>query len=119
MQTLETLRKLIAEVSFNDWKFILRKDGSRPYLQIRFDAPCNMTGVMEEQAGRKWLLSYHMTDDEIVATALKATLTAVEHEAREQFKWRKEPIYRPHYSIYELHALSSRGATTKRAERVK
>ena len=74
----------------------------------------SMTGVMELQSCRKWILSYHMTDDEIVGTALKATLAAVEHEAREQFKWEGQPIFRPHYNIYELLALSARNATTKR-----
>jgi hypothetical protein len=114
MQTFETMRQLITEIEFNDWKFLLRKDGSRPYLQIRFEEPDNMTGEMTEWRCRKWLLSYHMTDDEIVSTALKATLTAVEHETREQFKWKDQPIFRPHYNIYELHKLSSRNATTKR-----
>lgn len=114
MQTLETMQNLIKDVTFNDWNYHIKLDGTRPYLQIKFMAPCNMTGVMEEQSSRKWLLSFHMTDDEIISTALKATLTAVEHETREQFKWRKQPIYRPHYSIYELHALSEKGATTKR-----
>lgn len=114
MQTIETIKELISDVSFNDWRFLVKLDNDRPYLQIKFDAPCNMTGVMEEQSGRKWILSYHMTDDEVVATALKATLTAVEHETREQFKWKDQPIFRPHYNIYELHKLSSRNAVTKR-----
>ncbi len=114
MQTIETIEQLISDVSFNDWKFIVRLNDTRPYLQIKFDAPCNMTGEPQEQSGRKWILSYHMTDDEIVATALKATLTAVEHEAREQFKWKEQPIFRPHYNIHELHKLSARGAVCRR-----
>lgn len=114
MQTLETIQALVADITFNDWDYLVKLDGDRPYLQIKFQAPCNMTGETYSQSGRKWMLSYHMTDDEIVSTALKATLTAVEHEAREQFKWRDQPIYRPHYNIYELHKLSSRGATMKR-----
>lgn len=114
MQTIETIRNLIADITFNDWQYYITLDGNRPFLQIKFFAPCNMTGVTELQSCRKWVLSYHMTDDEIVATALKATLTALEHEAREQFKWRGQPIFRPHYNIYELHKLSSRNATEKR-----
>ena len=114
MQNIQTIQQLVSGVSFNDWRYLVKMDGERPYLQIKFDAPCNMTGNMEEQSGRKWVLSFHMTDDEIIATALKATLTAVEHETREQFKWRGQPIYRPHYDIYELHKLSSRNATVKR-----
>jgi len=116
MQTIETIRQLIDDVSFNNWQFLVRLDDTRPYLQIKFQAPCNMTGEFQDQLSRKWILSFHMTDDEIVATALKATLTAAEHEIREQFKWKDQPIFRPHYNIYELHELSSRNAITKRNE---
>lgn len=124
MQTLETIQSLVDDISFDgwltnatkNWKYLVRLDGDRPYLQIKFDGPDNMTGEMAEQNCRKWILSYHMTDDEIVSTAFKATFTAMEHETREQFKWRGQPIYRPHYNIYELHALSERNATMKREE---
>lgn len=115
MQTIKTIEQLVADITFNDWTYLVKLDTNRPYLQIKFNAPCNMTGEPQQQSARKWILSYHMTDDEIVGTALKATLTAVEHEAREQFKWKNQPIFRPHYDIYELHKLSSRNATTKRA----
>lgn len=125
MQTPESIEKLVFDCEFNDWQFRVGYDGgqhadlplqeSRPWLQVRFSAPCNMNAGEEyTQSGRKWMLSYHMTDDEVVSTALKAVLTANEHEVREQFKWRGQPIYRPHYDIYELHKLSERNAVSKR-----
>ena len=113
-QTIESIKRLVAGVSFNDWNYIVKLDGNRPYLQIKFDAPCNMTGEDQNQSGRKWMLSYHMTDSEIVGTAFKATLTAIEHETREQFKWKGQPVFRPHYDIHELHKLSTRNAISKR-----
>lgn len=114
IQTKESLQKLISEISYNNWDFHLRFKNDTPYLQITFVAPSNMTGKVELQACRKWMLSYHMCDDEVLTTALKATLGAVEHEAREQFKWKGEPIYRPHYDPNELYELSKRNAVQRR-----
>jgi len=118
MQTLENIKKLVSGVSFNDWNYLVRMDDLRPYLQIKFMAPDNMSETTElfEQNCRKWMLSYHMTDDEIISTAMAATLMAVEHETREQFMWEGQPVFRPHMRVRELHSLSSRGMTSKREE---
>jgi len=50
------------------------------------EGTCNVSGVPMAWKGRKWRLSAHMTDMEVVATAFKAVLTALEHEARELFQ---------------------------------
>ncbi len=115
-QTFHSIKKLIGDVKFNDWNFLVKRGGTTPYLQIKFMAPCNMTGEMQEQACRKWQLDYHMCDEEIINTAWKAVEAAIVHEAREQFKWRGEPIYRPHYDIYALHELSKRNAVVSRKD---
>jgi hypothetical protein len=39
------------------------------YLQIKFDAPDNYTGAMEEQSCRKFQLSEFMVKSEVVETA--------------------------------------------------
>ena len=69
-----------------------------------------MDGTAPEQswAGRKWRLSPHMTDSEIVGTALKAVLTAEEHEARENFLYRGRPIFGPHLDVDQLWELAGR-----------
>lgn len=119
---LEHMKQLIDDLSFEadwfeGWEYQLRWDEHRPYLQIRFLAPCNMNkGHTYEQTSRKWFLSFHMTDDEVVSTALAATKMCIEHEMRELFKWRGEPIYRPHYDIHALHKLSADNAVCKREE---
>lgn len=65
-------------------------------------------------AGRKWRLSPHMTDGEIAQTALKAILTALEHEARERFLVDGVPVFDPHYDLDKLVALrSSQGGGLK------
>jgi len=54
------------------------------------------------QTSRKWRLSTYMTKSELVQTALKAVLTAEEHEARETFHYKGEAIFGPHFDIEEL-----------------
>ena len=109
------LQAIIDRCEFNDWIIILHFDGERPYLQVHFKAACNVHGgELCEQSGRKWFLSYHMTDSEVVGTAFLAVKTAVEHEVREQFKFMNQPIYKPHYNVYELHNLAMVGLKDKR-----
>lgn len=95
-------------VSFRDWSFVVRRldrQAERFYLQAQFDAPCALTGKVERQRGRKWLLSQHMTDSEIVQTALMATLAAVEHEAREDFHFDGAAVFGPHMDVRALHGV--------------
>lgn len=117
MQTKETLQQFIDQFEYNDWKFLLRFNKDVPYLQIKFMAVCNMHGgEPHEQSCRKWMLSYYMTNDEVVSTAFKAVMAAVEHETREQFKWKGEPIYRPHVDPQALWEISHANRVQKRPE---
>lgn len=54
------------------------------------------------QYGRKWYISEHMVDSEIIQTALLATLTFEEHEARENLTFDGRRLYSPHRSIVDL-----------------
>ena len=114
MQTKETLQKYIDELDYKDWDFHLRYSNGVPY----FMAPDNMNPDAEPyiQSCRKWMLSFHMTADEILTTALKAVLGAEEHEARELFKWKGEPIYRPHVDPDALYEISKANRVLKRDE---
>jgi hypothetical protein len=111
----ETFERLLGEtlqhVSFADWRLVLGWDNGRWYLQWWFLAPdlCN-GGEAAHQKSRKWFLSVHMTKSELVQTALKAALTAVEHESRERFLYKGQPIFGPHFDIEELAKLCGSGA---------
>lgn len=98
--TLDEFRAILDQVQFGDWEFHVGLDGTRPYLQIRFRAPDNVTGETDKAwSGRKWFLSPHMTHSEVVLTALKAVMTAVEHETREKFLYRGRAILGPHIDV--------------------
>lgn len=105
------LRDILATVQFGDWRFVVghAPDGSAPYLQIRFDAPCSTTGEEKGWSSRKWALSFNMTRSEVVLTAFKAVLTALEHEARENFLYRGRAILGPHFDVDLLHELCGLG----------
>lgn len=71
-------------------------DAGRLFLQVAYTAPCTKTNKPTDYKGRKWYLSSHMTDDEIVKTAYAAVKTAVEHEVMEGFRIGGSPLFNPH-----------------------
>lgn len=105
MKTSTEITSILRQCSFPGYTFVLLTLYGNPsafYLQARFKAPNAITGDVEDQATRKWLLSPHMTRSEIVQTALKCVLSSVEHEARETFKYRDHAIFGPHFSVDAL-----------------
>jgi hypothetical protein len=82
-----------------DYEVVLVGDGTAyvVWLQVgKFEGVCNVTGKSLAWRGRKWPIEPEHTEGEIVRTALKAVLTAVEHEAREQFLFDGKAIFDPH-----------------------
>lgn len=65
-------------------------------------ATCAVTQEALPWSGRKWRLSEHMTDGEVVQTAFLAVKTALEHEARERFTFDGVSVFDPHYDIHKL-----------------
>lgn len=74
----------------------------------------NMTGErMEGWNGRWWRLSQNMTPGEIVQTVFKATMTAMEHEAREMFLYKGVTVLDPHYDIDKLAEFRKQAGSIK------
>jgi hypothetical protein len=65
------------------------------------------------QWGRKWYVSTHSTESEIVQTVFKAVLVYHEHEIRERFKYTPagetvpRAVFNPHVSVNRLYELSA------------
>jgi hypothetical protein len=76
-----------------------------PYLVIECDGVDNITGKPWKWRSRKWKLSEHMVPTEVVQTAFKATLVALEHEARELFTYKNVPVFDSHIDIEKLVEL--------------
>ena len=108
----EDFESILSDVEYCHWEFNVKEDGTRYYLQLTWqDEDCD-TGVVETMTSRKWFLSPHMTRSEVVQTALKAVLTAIEHEARERFKYRDQAIFGPHFDVDVLARLAAFEAAT-------
>ena len=101
------IRHVLDLVDFPGYTFMAHESFGRFYIRAMFKAPCSVTGKVEPQFTREWCVSDQATSSEIVQTALKCVLTAVEHEAREQFRYRGHAIFGPHFEVDELHALCS------------
>lgn len=116
MLTPYAMQEILDLVNYPGWDFRVFDDGARPYLQIRCpDGVCNVTGQPMSWGSRKWFLSPHMTRSEVVQTAFKAAMTAMEHELREQFTYRGEAIFGPHFDVDQLVAMASAGHMDERA----
>lgn len=91
-------------------------DSVRPFVQIvADDGVCNKTGAPMKWYGRKWALSEHMTDGEIVQTCFLAVKTAIMHEAMEGFTYKGAMIFNPHYDIDKLVEFASGDVEKMRA----
>jgi hypothetical protein len=113
MKDFEELRVIADAITYKEtWQLHIKYDG-RMFFQWSWIAPCANTGARELQHSRKWYLSKHMTDGEIVQTAFAAALQAEEHECREFFKYAGVRVMNPHLS---LHALVSRAHMTEGRE---
>jgi len=114
----EIVRLVLGRISFPGISFVLGDKNGTLYLQVRSDGGrCNVSGAAMAWSGRKWMLSRHMTVSEIVQTAFKAVMTALEHEARENFKYRGAAIFGPHFDVERLVSLAAdESATDVRGE---
>jgi hypothetical protein len=116
MKNLDDIKTIISNVKFSNWEFMVNEKNSVPYLQIQFIGACNDSGKVEKQYCRKWQLSYYMTNSELVRTAYKAVLAAVEHEASENFFYKSERIFNPHVDVEALVQVSKCGSIDVRTK---
>ncbi len=117
--TSQEIQKILDQITYKpDYALIHGVTNDVPWIQVTFVAPCSITGKPEVQKCRKWMLSYHMVENEIVRTAYLAFEQAEIHEVQETFKYKGAAIYGPHVnpSIQaDMLNLLGEGATQSRA----
>jgi len=101
--TRKEIVELLKHVHYLDWTFYVGEPDETPFLMVKF-----RDAAGRGWHGRKWILSQFMTKSEIVQTAMKAVLTAIEHEAREAFTYRDQAIFGPHYDVDRLAEICMR-----------
>jgi hypothetical protein len=106
MQTIHTIRALIDQCSYPGFEFIVSADGDvdqYPWFQLDCpDGTDTRTGKPLPWKGRKWKLSWHMTDTEVVQTVWAAIQRAILHEASELFLFTGVAIYDRHINVHAL-----------------
>lgn len=104
---IEEILQAVALCDYPDYEFVvvLAPEGVL-YVEARYEEADTVTGKIEQQTTRPWLITAQMTKSEIVATCFKCILTSMEHRAREWFIYNGAAIYQPHYDVDRLHAIA-------------
>jgi hypothetical protein len=102
---LSEIQEIVSKIKFGKWVFHVKVGHGGMHLQAEFaarDACFTDRSAIYLQTTRKWLISPYMTKSEVVQTAFKCVLTAVEHETREFFLYRNKAIFGPHFDVDAL-----------------
>lgn len=103
---IERIREVVKRCAFQEYIFDVHLDGrGEIFLQASYLEPDTVTGVIDTQVTRRWFISPHMTDSEIVRTAFKCIITSMEHRAREWFTYRGRSIFGPHFDVEALYRV--------------
>lgn len=81
------------------WLRVEHEFSGRLFVQWNFATIDAASGKPIDIGGRKWFLSDHMTDSEIVGTVFMAALAAEEHECRERFMYKGQRVFGPHLDV--------------------
>ena len=95
-------------VSYPGMRFFVGEAGGRIHIRGGFEQPCAKSGELTVWLTRRWYISDKATRSEVVQTCLKIVLTAVEHEAREKFRYRGRAVYGPHIDVDALWEVCPR-----------
>src|ERR1700722_19292527 len=89
--TLEAVETILDRIDANpfdvSYEFDLELRGDVLLMSATYLENDIKTGKPEKQKTRKWFISEHATESEIVQTALKCILTSAEHNVREHFSY--------------------------------
>lgn len=106
MKGLAEFLLIVQRIEYPGFSFKIVQNKQEIFLQVVcLNGVNNETGEPESWTGRKWRLSRHMTNSEVVQTAFKAILTALEHEARELFRYRGVPVLHGHFDMEQIATL--------------
>lgn len=100
MQTLEKIKSIVSHVKYKDWQFVVGKKGDGFLIQVQFmGEDTDGSGKLELQKCRKWFVSQHSCDSEVVRSCFLAIRQAEEHELCERFHYKGHQVYNPHLDM--------------------
>lgn len=119
MEGFTRISTLVSQCRFPGLHFEWGTEDGHAFLRVVADADSPYAtdsvdpSVTLPWKGRKWRLSRHMVDGEVVQTALTAVLYALEHEARERFTFRGHAVFGPHMDILGLLEVARKGPVVR------
>lgn len=106
MRDRDAIRAVIDECVYPGFEWILVEQDGALWFQVRCpDGEDTTSGQPMDWKGRKWIISKHSTDTEIVHTVWAAVQRALLHEACELFKFKGQAIFDRHISVHMLADL--------------
>lgn len=105
----DRVTEALGEVSFNNWEFVTHCSEDRVYIFAVWVAHDNFGYSCRPapQQTRRWLIRPDASKSEIVQTAFKCVMTAMEHEVREQFLYRDRAVFGPHHDVDKLWSIAN------------
>lgn len=107
MKTEAEIWAIVERILYPDHWFVLIPKGDGYLLQLRYLEPDVDTGKVEEQHARKWYVSPHATESEIVRTAFAACMMSAEHRVREHFHYKGKRVFGPHLEVAHLLGITN------------
>ena len=121
---LKDVQEILAKVRYKNWEWNAREvftedaeaqtcTGSHivcgTLIWVSFMAPTGFRDDPQEEPwnSRKWYVSIHATESEVVQTALLCVLQAEEHEAREAFHYKHAACFSPYIAVQSHIMVSS------------
>jgi acyl carrier protein len=98
-ETVVRTREIVAQCEFENYTFLVTPDRDGAKIQATYPEADIITGEIETQYTRKWLVSPFAVKSEIVKTLFKCCATSTEHRLRENFKYRERRIFGPHLDV--------------------
>lgn len=102
MQSYNSIIKILSKIEYKNWRFYVEDRHDCMTLQIVFNDTCVLSGREVTQYCRKWFISKHMTDNEVIRTAFMAVEKAEFHELCEKFKYKGVSINNPHINLEKI-----------------
>lgn len=100
MSDFTRICEIINDIRIDGFMLIVGlKKNSIPFLQVAFYAPCVNSGCIEQQLCREFLLSFDMSETDILRTVQKALHCAAIHEIDEKILYKGSRVFDPHKEI--------------------
>jgi hypothetical protein len=95
----QQIQEILDAIKIPGHKILLHQKGDGYLVQLAYADPDVETGKMQLQKTRKWYLSAHMTESEVVESVWAAYKRSMVHRASENFTYYGKRVYSQHFDV--------------------